>query len=127
MPKPIVRHIDSLPQIVAGDLCHLTEIFNPAKEKLPLHYSIAYAYVEPGGKTLNHFLQETEVYYIISGQGTMFLDDEPHPVRTGSSYLIPPQTNQWLRNDGDSRIEFLVMVDPPWTPEGETILGDGEG
>jgi len=126
MTQPIVRHQDELPQIVAGDLCHLTEIFNPAKESLPTRYSIAYAYVEPGGKTLNHVLEQSETYYIIAGQGTMFINGEEHPIKAGSCYLIPPQTEQWLRNDGKTRIEFLVMVDPPWTPDGETILEEGE-
>jgi len=126
MTDPIVRHSDELAQIVAGDLCHLTELFNPAVEELPLSYSIAYAYVEPGGKTLNHYLEQTEVYYIISGKGTMFLNDQPHPIRAGSCYMIPPKTEQWLRNDGESRVEFLVMVEPPWTAEGETILEEDE-
>lgn len=124
MSKPIMRQRDDLKQIVAGDLCHLTEFFNPGVEELPLSYSIAYAYVEPGGKTLNHYLEQTEVYYIISGQGTMYLNDEAHTVQAGSCYLIPPKTNQWLRNDGETRIEFLVMVEPPWTADGETILED---
>ena len=54
----------------------------------------------------------------------MYLDGEAYPVREGSSYYIPPKCNQWLQNDGDTRIEFLVIVNPPWREDTETILED---
>lgn len=122
--KPVIYHRDEKPSIIAGDKCTLTELFHPDKDAVELDYSLAYAFVEAGGRTLDHYLQESEVYYIIKGQGTMYLDGEPHPVREGSTYYIPPQCNQWLQNNGDDRIEFLVIVNPPWREDTETVLED---
>lgn len=121
MKKPVVVHRDELDSITAGDKCTLTELFHPARNPVDLHYSLAYAFVEPNGRTLDHVLEQSEVYYIIRGEGTMYLDDEPHKVTEGSSYYIPAGCSQWLQNDSEGRIEFLVIVDPPWTEEGETI------
>lgn len=122
MNKPVVKHLQDIPQIVAGDQCLLQQLFHPNSDPVKTHYSLAYAYLEPGGRTLNHKLEQSETYYIIAGTGTMYLDGEPHSVKTGSSYYIPPQCEQWLQNEGETRLEFLVIVDPPWTADEETIL-----
>ena len=122
--QPVIRQRDDLESITAGDKCILTELFHPDKDPITTGYSLAYAFVEPGGSTLNHYLEQSETYYIIRGTGTMYLDGEAHRVQAGSTYYIPPRCQQWLKNDGDERIEFLVMVDPPWTAEGEVIVDE---
>ena len=121
-PTPVIKQIKNIPQIIAGDACFLQEIFHPDRDPVSIRYSLAYAYVEPGGKTLNHFLEQTEVYYILSGNGLMYLDNEPFDIEQGVSYCIPPRCEQWLLNTGTSRIEFLVIVDPAWTAEEEVVL-----
>lgn len=120
--KPYVGHVGERTEIVAGDGCFLRELLHPQRDPAPIGYSLAYAYVEPAGSTKDHWLEQNEVYYIIAGQGTMFLDQQPIAVSAGSYYYIPPRCHQWLRNDGDTRLEFLCIVDPPWTDEGEVIL-----
>ncbi len=122
MDRPFLTHRDQKTQIVAGDGCHLRELLHPASDGLPINYSLAYAYVEPGERTLDHRLGQSEVYYIIAGSGTMVLDDERYAVRTGSCYFIPAGCRQWLCNEGATRLEFLCIVDPPWSPEGEEVL-----
>jgi mannose-6-phosphate isomerase-like protein (cupin superfamily) len=32
---------------------------------------------------------------------------------------IPPKGVQYIENTGDSDLEFLCIVDPPWFPEAE--------
>jgi len=49
------------------------------------------------------------------------LDGVPHKVSAGSYFYIPGRMSQWLRNDGGERIDFLCIVDPAWTREGEII------
>jgi mannose-6-phosphate isomerase-like protein (cupin superfamily) len=122
MNNPIVKHRQQVNPILAGDLCHLREFFHPGRDAVSLRYSIAYATVEPGGRSLKHLLQQSEVYYVIRGQGTMYLDGQPHAVQTGSCFYIPPHCEQWLQNDGDELFEFICIVDPPWTAEEEEIL-----
>lgn len=120
--QPFIKHRDSARQIVAGDGCFLRELLHPDNDPVALPYSLAYAYVEAGGRTLDHLLEQSEVYYVIAGRGTMVLDDVPHTVETGSSYYIPAGCRQWLQNDGETRFEFLCIVAPPWTADGETVL-----
>ena len=120
--QPLVSHLNAVTPFVAGDGCVLRELLHPARHPVTLGYSISHAYVEVGGRTLDHWLAQSEVYYVLAGRGTMFLDNVPHTVETGSYYYIPPFVHQWLRNDGESRFEFLCIVDPPWTTDGETVV-----
>jgi mannose-6-phosphate isomerase-like protein (cupin superfamily) len=118
---PSIKHLSTIPAIVAGDGCILREIFHPERDPVPIRYSLAHAYVEPGGRTHDHFLEQSEVYYVIAGTGTMYLNGEPIDVAAGSSYYIPPHCSQYLINTGPERFEFLCIVDPPWSAEGETV------
>ena len=121
-----VKHIKNLQQIVAGDACFLKEIFHPDRDPVKTHHSLAYAFVEPGGKTLNHYLEkQSETYYIIKGKGMMHIDDESFEVETGNSYIVPPKGKQWLENLGEDRLEFLVIVDTPWKLEDEVVVEEG--
>lgn len=122
MTMPFVQHQDLIPEAIAGDRCFLRELLHPQRFPVALGYSLAYAYVEPYGRTLDHVLEQSEVYYVLTGEGTMFLDDTAHAVTAGSYFYIPPGCRQWLRNDGASRFEFLCIVEPPWSDEGETVL-----
>ncbi len=120
--KPYIDHQYNRQQIVAGDGCFLRELLHPDRDPVNVRYSLAYAYIEPNGATADHWLEQTETYYILSGHGTMMLDDQEITVQAGSYYSIPPRCHQWLRNDADIRLEFLCIVDPPWTAEGEVIV-----
>ncbi len=121
-PDVLISHISAIEPFTAGDGCHLRELLQPALQPLGIGYSLAHASIEPGSQTIDHWLDQSEVYYIIAGVGTMFLDNIAHPIKAGTYYYIPPRCRQWLRNDGDTRIEFLCIVDPPWTNAGETIV-----
>lgn len=120
--RPIIKHRSDIAEFLAGDRCTIRELFSPANDRIETNFSLAYAYVEPGGRTLDHLLHQAEIYYVIAGTGTMFLDGVAYAVHTGSSFYVPPHCRQWLRNDGPERFEFLCIVDPPWTPDGEEIL-----
>ena len=126
MTTPLVKYRADVQQIVAGDGCFLQEMLHPAHDAADLPYSLAYAYVEVGGRTLDHTLEQSEVYYVIAGTGTMYLDGKPHQVQTGATYYIPEGCSQWLQNDGETRFEFICIVAPPWTEEGETVLEEDD-
>jgi len=121
--KPITKHIEDLNEIIAGDKCFLRELFHPDRDKIKTNFSLAYAHIKPGGKSVEHFLdKQSETYYIISGYGTMFIDGMSFKVKAGNSYYIPAGCRQWLVNEGDAIIDFLVIVDPPWRKEDEIII-----
>jgi len=119
-----IKHLTAIPSIVAGDNCLLREILNPEKEKIKINYSLAWAMVKPGEKTLPHKLKNSEVYYIIKGAGKMCINNEKKLVEKNDAVYIPPDAVQFIENTGEENLEFLCIVDPAWTPEVEEILED---
>jgi mannose-6-phosphate isomerase-like protein (cupin superfamily) len=119
------KHLKDCSEFVAGDNSLLREILNPKKENIPIHYSLAWAMVKPGEKTLPHALKSTEVYYVVNGTGRMHINNEKRLVKLNDTVYIPPNAVQYIENTGNENLEFLCIVDPAWQPETETILKDG--
>gem|GEM_PF-2755217 len=53
--------------------------FHPDKANLDLSYSFVHAVVKPGSTTAMHSLTTSEVYYILSGERVMHIDEEKSP------------------------------------------------
>lgn len=119
--EPLVTHRDAHSATVAGDGCMLREILHPRTMPLALPYSVAHATVAGGKRTLNHRLEQAEVYYIIAGAGRISVDDVAIELTPGSVVWVPPGSAQWVENTTKAPLEFLCIVDPPWTAAGEHI------
>lgn len=117
-----IRELTDCEEFVAGDNCLLREILHPDKQDIALRYSLAHAIVKPGDTTWKHKLTTSEVYYIISGEGTMHIDGESKPVRPGSTVYIPPMATQCITNSGTADLVFICIVDPAWRKEDETVV-----
>jgi len=100
-----IRDLETSEKFISGDRAVLRELPHPEKSPLAIRYSLAPAVIKPGKKTLPHRLKTSEVYYILSGSGTMHIDSETAKVRSGRADLT-----------------FLCIVDPAWRPENEEIL-----
>jgi mannose-6-phosphate isomerase-like protein (cupin superfamily) len=121
----LVKQLDDCEEIVALDDTILREILNPKHEpaNLKLGYSLAHAVVKPGASSSPHrFFEASEVYYILQGKGTMYVDDETADVRPGDTIYIPPRGVQHIENTGDSDLVFLCIVFPPWNPDAEELV-----
>lgn len=118
----LIKRFNQLKEFTAGDNTKLREYLNPLKEKLRLRYSLAHASVEPGETTYKHLLENSEVYYIISGEGRMNINDETETVFPGDVIYIPPGSIQSITNSGSGPLKFLCIVDPAWEPEIERVL-----
>ncbi len=117
-----IRELNDCREFIAGDNCILREILHPDKADLALRYSLAHARVKPGLTTWKHRLTTSEVYYILEGEGVMFIDNESQPVRAGSTVYIPPRATQCIRNSGLSDLIFICIVDPAWRSEDEEVV-----
>lgn len=109
-------------EIVAGDGSLLKELLNPNKEEIKINYSLAHAIVKPGVSTLSHKLKNTEVYYILQGDGEMIVDNEKAKVSSGYVVYIPPNSVQRIKNIGKTDLVFLCIVDPAWKKEDEEVI-----
>jgi mannose-6-phosphate isomerase-like protein (cupin superfamily) len=118
----IIRDLNVCEQIVAGDQTILRELLHPGKARLQIRYSLAHASVKLGQSSLPHKLKTSEVYYILEGEGMMFVDDETAEVRSGQAVYIPPNSTQHIKNTGTSDLKFLCIVDPAWRPQDEEVL-----
>ncbi|HUL00535.1 MAG TPA: cupin domain-containing protein [Nitrospirota bacterium] len=118
----IIRELRKCKAMTAGDNCTLREILHPDKMNLKLRYSLAHAVVKPGDTTWLHRLRSSEVYYILEGEGMMYINDETTPVLSGSTIYCPPDARQCIHNTGTTDLVFLCIVDPAWHKEDEEIL-----
>jgi mannose-6-phosphate isomerase-like protein (cupin superfamily) len=118
----LIKDIRNCEEITAGDNSILTELLNPEKEDLKIRYSLAYAKVKAGETTLAHRLKSSEVYYILDGEGEMYINDETEHVTAGQAIYIPPDAIQKIKNIGERDLLFLCIVDPSWNVEIEEIM-----
>jgi len=111
------KHLDDCDVIIANDGCHLKELLHPKNDPLDLPYSFSVATVEPGKRTYRHILKQSEVYFILEGQGKLHAGSETTDLVKGGSALVPAGKEQWLENTGNIDLEFIVIVSPPWREE----------
>ena len=89
-------------EIVAADDCRLRELIYPDRDALEIPYSLAAAFIEPGGSTAAHSLsEEGEVYYFLEGSGSIRVGENASEVGAGDVVLVPKGATQSLRNTGD--------------------------
>jgi mannose-6-phosphate isomerase-like protein (cupin superfamily) len=118
-----IRDLKKCDEIVGGDNSILRELFNPLKDDVATRYSLAHAKVKPGETTCAHRLKSSEVYYILDGEGEMYVDGEKEKVSAGQVVYIPPSSVQRIKNTGTSDLAFLCIVDPAWRAEDEELVG----
>ncbi len=54
-----------------------------------------------------------EVYYVLSGSGTITLDQQTHPLRPGSVAVIPAGVPHSLEAEPGEELEFIIFGTPP--------------
>jgi len=113
---------DAIEGFVAGDKTLIRELLHPIKNNVPINYSLAHATVGPGETSVPHILKHSEVYYILSGIGRVFVGKEEKMMKKGELVYIPPNVEQYIRNIGTVDLVFLCIVSPPWEPSCEVIL-----
>jgi mannose-6-phosphate isomerase-like protein (cupin superfamily) len=120
----LIQKLSTCPEFVAGDGTLLRELLHPDKQSIAVQYSLAHAIVPVGQTSFPHSLTTSEVYYILSGQGEMYIDDEYQKVESGDAIYIPPRAKQFIRNSGTEPLVFICLVDPAWRQADETVYAD---
>lgn len=84
--------------------------------------SLAEARVPPGIRTQSHYHPVSEeIYYILSGEAHLFLEDEMRLVGPGDAIAIPPGRIHSIENIGVTELIFLCCCAPGYEHE-DTIL-----
>ena len=120
----VVRNAKKTEHFTAGDTCSIAEIMHPKNDTLPFDsLSLAHAEIAPHGKTTPHKLTgSSEIYYIISGTGSLFIQGTKIQLTPGTAAAVPPACDQYVINEGAEPLEFLCIVTPQWKKEEEIIL-----
>lgn len=118
----MIKKLENCKEIIAGDNCTLRELINANSANVSFGYSLAHAWVKPKSKTLPHKLKSSELYYILRGEGKMYIDDKIKEVEKYDAIYIPPNAVQHIENTGNEDLVFLCIVDPAWKAKDEEIL-----
>lgn len=118
----LIKDLQKCKEFVAGDNVKLRELLHPDKDGLEIHYSLAHAVVKPGETSYKHRLKISEVYYILEGEGMVYIDNESAMVCSGQAIYIPLNSIQYIKNIGQVDLKFLCIVDPAWRKEYEVVL-----
>lgn len=119
----IKKTIAEVPSFTAGDDTLIREVLHPKNEGVPMSYSLAHAELAPGKASLPHrLLDRSEVYIILEGEGTAYVDAQPAPLKTGDVLFIPAGAEQYLENTGNDTVRFLCIVDPAWSKDTEEVF-----
>ncbi len=105
--QPLVRHRDETPaadwpfgkmqRIVTGGEGGVANVSVAATDGLPPFFHTGY----------------DEVYYVLSGAGTIKLDGKPYRLRPGSVVIIPAGTSHALQIEPGQELEFVIFGTPP--------------
>lgn len=117
-----VKNINDCSKFTANDGCQIQEWLHPKDDAVDLPYSVAMATVDVGEQSYKHRLEQTEVYLITTGQGLMHIDDEEKEVKSGDAIFIESESVQWIENTGKIALQFIAIVNPPWSEEGDNRL-----
>ena len=70
--------------------------------------SIQITNVEPGKMQFLHNHEQEQCYYIISGSGIMFIDDQEKEVHSGDAIFIPSNAKHGIKNIGRTSLKYLT-------------------
>lgn len=69
----------------------------------------------PHGKYINN--TSDKAYFILEGQGTVYIDSLSAPVEKYDFIYIPPNTQHGIKGN----LKFIIITSPPFNPNNERI------
>ncbi len=87
--------------------------------------SLAEARVHPGATTAAHYHPKTEeIYYILTGAGSMRIGEELREVSPGDAIAIPPGATHQITNTGSEVLKFLCCCAPGYEHDDTVLIDD---
>jgi mannose-6-phosphate isomerase-like protein (cupin superfamily) len=89
----------------------IAELLNSKKldKKPDNNYSVSHSTIKSGKNTESHLMKNPEVYYILEGEGLVYIDGIPVELRPERLIYIPADSIQAVSNTGDEDLKFLVI------------------
>ena len=70
-------------------------------------FTAGVTHLEAGGWLGHHRHEPSEIYYVLSGEGTLTVDGVDHLVSAGTAVYIPSNSEHGIRNDGERPLRFF--------------------
>jgi len=120
-----IRDIATAEYFTSRDGCRLSELLHPKNDPdFSMDMSLCHCILGPGEATVPHHLaRQTEVYYILSGEGKMHIGAEEAKILPGQTVPVPPGAVQWIANTGTGDLIFLAICQPQWR-EADEVIGE---
>jgi len=113
MPKPLVRHVDDVTPVA----CPCGQSRRIITRDQSPHVGLHVTHIVCGEA---HFHERTtEIYYVLSGHGTIELDGETHELTPGATVHIPPG----VKHRGWGDFETVVVTCPAFDAADEFVAG----
>lgn len=97
---------------VGGEIVKDNETYLLKDNKFLKNLVVSSTDLKPRQSTRGHRHHgQEEVYYFVSGQGTMDIDEENFPVKSGDIVLIPDGAFHRVHNSADSNLYFVCVFD----------------
>ncbi len=117
-----LRKNSEIDSIQGNEGTKIKQYFHPHNTLNGINYSLAQFTLSPGEKSKLHKMSSSEIYYILGGSGTVYVNDEPHHLEKDDSVYIPPNSKQFIENIGTDDLKFLCIVEPAWKADDEVLL-----
>jgi len=91
--------------------------------QMPAGVSITVGIFSPGEGLKKHYHKNptAELYYVYSGEGTVFLEGEKIKVTKGTALYIAPEKKHCIVNTGQEKLEVAFILAPP-PPDNGTVM-----
>ena len=116
----VINRNDVTP-FITKDTSEIREILSPSNSGVK-RQSLAEARLLPGRSTEEHYhIRTEEIYYILSGQGEMIIDEEKCEVKKYDGIAILPGARHKITNTGDEDLIFLCCCVPAYEHD-DTVI-----
>ena len=113
------KEIERIQAFSGQEGTQIKQIFSPEDTDNAIRYSIAHCTINPGKTSKPHTMKTSEIYYILQGKGIMHVEEEQKQVVKDETIFVPPNSRQFLENNGDRDLVTLCIVDPAWKKDDE--------
>jgi carbonic anhydrase/acetyltransferase-like protein (isoleucine patch superfamily)/quercetin dioxygenase-like cupin family protein len=110
----LIQHVGELPAY-APAAHHGTENRRLVDAAFGAGFEMILGRIAPGGEASRHYhATETQVFYILKGEASVSLgDDPPRRCGPGTVIRIPPRLAHEVVAEGDEPLEVIVLYSPP--------------
>lgn len=74
------------------------------------HFAMRHVEIRPGGHSPLHSHDYEHEVYVVSGTGTVLLEGQDQPIKTGDAILVPAGETHQFKGTGEEPLCFLCMV-----------------